>query len=316
MKAAVYRQYGPPEVVRIEEVEKPQPTDDEILVRIHATTICAPDWRFRKPEPFFIRAMSGLSRPTKAKILGMEFAGVVETAGRTATRFRPGDAVFGSMGMTFGAHAEYACLVPDKRVEAKPVNMTFEEAAPISFGGISALYFLRRANIKPGQNVLIYGASGSVGTAAVQLAKHFGARVTAVCSAANHEMARSIGADAVVDYTKQDFSKAGRIYDVIFDAVGECDFAQALRALKRGGVLASCGLIFFGGLRAGGGTKVISGVARFEDGDLAFLKGLVEAGAFRTVVSRRYLLAEIAEAHRYAESGHKQGNVVVVIGQE
>ncbi len=312
MKAAVYRRYGPPDVIRIEEVEKPQPKDDEILVRIRAATICAPDWRFRKPEPAFIKLMSGLSRP-KRPILGMEFAGVVEASGRNAARFRAGDAVFGSLGMKFGAHAEYACVVPDKRVEAKPANMTFEEAAPIAFGGISALHFLRLAAIARGQDVLIYGASGSVGTAAVQLAKHYGARVTAVCSAANHEMARSIGADAVVDYTKEDFSKAGRIYDALFDAVGACDFEQALRALKRGGVLASCGMIFFGGLRAGGAAKVHSGVARFEDGDLAFLKSLVETGALKTVVSRRYPLSEIAEAHRYAESGRKQGNVVVLI---
>jgi len=314
MKAAVYRQYGPPEVVHIEEVEKPRPRHDEILVRIHATTICAPDWRFRKPEPSFIKVMNGLMRPKKVNILGLEFAGVVEEAGKNVTRFRAGDAVFGSMGMKFGAHAEYACVVPDKRVEAKPANMTFEDAAPISFGGISALYFLRRAAIRAGQKVLIYGASGSVGTAAVQLAKHFGAHVTAVCSAANHDMAKLIGADAVVDYTTEDFSSAGGVHDVVFDAVGECAFSRAVKSLKRGGVLASCGMIFFGGLRTGGAVKVVSGVARFEDGDLAFLKGLVETGAFKTVVSRRYALSEIAEAHRYAETGHKQGNVVVAIG--
>jgi len=315
MKAAVYRRYGPPDVVRIEDVEKPVPRDDQVLVRIYATTICAPDWRFRKPEPFFIRLMNGLSRPKKVTVLGLEFAGIVESAGKDVTRFRAGDAVFGSMGLRFGAHAEYACVVPDKRVERKPETMTYEEAAPIAFGGISALHFLRKAGIRPGQNVLIYGASGSVGTAAVQLAKHFGARVTAVCGAANLDLVKSLGADAVVDYTKEDFSRAGRVYDIVFDAVGKCGFRRAMRSLKRGGVLASAGLVMFGGMRASikGAAKVISGVARFADGDLAFLKGLVEAGELRTAIDRRYPLGEIAEAHRYVEAGHKKGNVVIVV---
>lgn len=315
MKAAVYHEYGPPDVVRIEDVEKPVPKDDEVLVRIHATTICAPDWRFRKADPVFIRLMNGLSRPKRINVLGMEFAGIVEPAGRNAARFHAGDQVFGSMGLRFGAHAEYACLPADKRLELMPKSMTYEEAAPIAFGGISALHFLRKAEVRPGQNVLIYGASGSVGTAAVQLAKHFGAHVTGVCSTANLDLVKSLGADEVIDYTKEDFSRAGRVYDIVFDAVGKSGFRRAMRSLKRGGVLASAGLVMFGGMRASiaGAARVVSGVARFADGDLAFLKGLVEAGELRTVIDRRYPLGEIAEAHRYVEAGHKKGNVVIVV---
>ena len=324
MKAAVYDRYGPPDVVQISDVERPVPKDNEVLVRVHATTVCAADWRLRKADPFFVRIIAGLWRPTKIPILGMEFAGTVEHAGKTVTRFREGDQVFGSTGFKFGAHAEFVCLPEDAALTAKPVNMTFEEAAAVMFGGITALHFLREAKIQAGQKVLIYGASGSVGVFAVQLAKHFGAHVTGVCGTANLELVKSLGADVVVDYTREDFSKAGRIYDVVFDTVGRSGFSRSLRSLKRGGSYVRVGasggaLSILGGMLRGmwisitGTAKVIGGVARGSAADQAFLKGLIEAEELRTVIDRRYSLAEIAEAHRHAEAGHKKGHVVIVV---
>jgi NADPH:quinone reductase-like Zn-dependent oxidoreductase len=324
MKAAVYSRYGPPDVVQIKYVPKPAPKDNEVLVRIHAATVCAGDWRLRKGDPFFMRFMFGLSRPKKVNILGMEFAGTVDSAGKAVTRFGAGDQVFGSTGFKFGAHAEYVCVKEDGMLAAKPVNMTFEEAAAVLFGGVSALCFLRRTKIQTGHKVLIYGASGSVGVFAVQLAKHFGANVTAVCSTGNLELVKSLGADEVVDYTREDFSKAGRVYDVVFDTVGKSGFSRALKSLKRGGsyvrvggsgrVSAMIGEIFRGmWVAATGRAKVIGGVAKSVTGDQAFLKGLIEAGKLRTVIDRRYPLDQIVEAHRYAEAGHKKGHVVIVI---
>jgi NADPH:quinone reductase-like Zn-dependent oxidoreductase len=241
MKAAVYSRYGPPEVVQIKDVEKPVPRDNEVLVRIHATTVCAADWRFRKADPFFIRFMNGLWRPKRINIMGMELAGEVESVGKSVTRFGAGDPVFGSTGFKFGAHAEYACLPEDGLLAIKPVNMTHEEAAAVLFGGVTALDFLRRAKIQAGQKVLIYGASGSVGVFAVQLAKNFGAQVTAVCSTANLDLVKSLGADEVVDYTKDDFSRAGRVYDMVFDSVGKSGFSRSLKSLKRGGFYVQVG---------------------------------------------------------------------------
>ena len=321
MRAAVYRRYGPPDVVQIEDVEKPAPKDNEVLVRIHATTICAPDWRFRKPTPFFIRFMNGLWRPKKITILGLELAGTIESVGKSVTRFRAGDQVFGSTGFKFGAHAEYACLPEDGMLERKPNTMTLEEAAAIPFGGISALHFLREAKIHAGQKVLIYGASGSVGTGAVQLAKHFGAHVTGVCSTANLELVKSLGADAVVDYTREDFSRAGRVYDIVCDTVGKSGFFRSMKALKRGGVYVQIGpaLSSLTGAmwtKITGAAKVITGMARPKPGDLGFLGDLAEAGELRTVIDRRYPLNEIAKAHRYAEAGHKKGNVVIIIEEK
>lgn len=321
MKAAVYRRYGPPDVVQIEDVEKPVPRDNEVLVRIHATTVCAADWRLRKADPFFIRFMNGLLRPKTRTILGMEFAGKVESVGKAVIRFGVGDQVF---GVTGGAHAEYVCVAEDGKVAIKPVNMTPEEAAAVLFGGVSALHFLRKAKIRAGQNVLIYGASGSVGVFAVQLAKHFGAHVTGVCSTANLDLVKSLGADEVVDYTREDFSSAGRVYDIVFDTVGKSGFWRGLRSLKRGGVyVRDAGPLWllssmFAGMWASitGAAKVIGGVASSAPGDQSFLKGLIEAGKLRTVIDRRYSLEEIAEAHRYAEAGHKRGHVVIVLEQE
>jgi NADPH:quinone reductase-like Zn-dependent oxidoreductase len=310
MKAAVYRRG----VVQVEDVKRPAPKDNEVLVRIHAATICAADYRL-KSLPFI-----GL---TKGKILGMELAGTVESVGQAVTRFRPGDQVFGGTGFKFGTHAEYACL-PESRLEMKPVNMTLDEAAAVIFGGFTALCFLRMAKIQAGQNVLVYGASGSVGVFAVQLARHFGARVTGVCSTANLDMVRSLGADDVIDYTQEDFSKSGRVYDMIVDTVGKAGFSRSLKCLRRGGPLVlialSGGLLSIPGdivrqmwISMTGAAKIIGGVTRPAPGDLSFLKGLIEAGELKTVIDKRYPLQEIAEAFRYAEAGHKKGHVVINI---
>jgi len=324
MKAAVYNSYGSPDVLHIEDVEKPVPKDNEVLVRVCAATVSPADWRFRKAEPFFVRSMNGLWRPKKIHILGMEFAGKVESMGKAVTRFAVGDQVFGSTGFKFGTHAEYVCLPEDRLLAPKPDNMTLEEAAAVLFGGVSALYFLREGKIQAGQKVLVYGASGSVGIFAVQLAKHFGAHVTGVCSTANLELVKSLGADEVVDYTREDFSRAGRVYDMVFDTVGKSGFSRSLKSLKRGGYYVRVGgsgrlSSMLGGMIGGkwaaitGAAKVISGVARGVPGDQSFLKELIEAGELRTVIDRRYSLEQIAEAHRYVEAGHKKGNVVIVL---
>ena len=326
MKAAVYTRYGPPDVLEIKDVEKPVPADNEVLVRVHATTVCAADWRMRKADPFLIRLMNGLSAPKKIHVLGIEFAGRIESVGRAVTRFREGDEVFGATGFKFGAHAEYVCVPADGVIETKPANMTLEEAAAVFFGAGSALHFLRKAGIRAGQRVLVYGASGSVGVFAVQLAKHFGAHVTGVCSTRNVELVRSLGADEVVDYTKEDFSRAGRVYDIVCDTVGKSGFSRSLKSLVRGGAYVLIGYSgqlpsFLGGLVRGmwasatGAARVIGGVAHSAAGDVTFLKGLIEAGTLRTVIDRRYSLDEIAEAHRYAEAGHKRGHVVIVLEQ-
>jgi NADPH:quinone reductase-like Zn-dependent oxidoreductase len=315
MKAAVYRRGD----VQIEDVEKPVPKDNEVLVRIHAATICAADYRL-KGFPFVLAWIIGLRN---GKILGMELAGTVESVGQTVTRFRPGDQVFGGTGFKLGTHAEYACA-PESRLERKPVNLTLEEAAAVMFGGLTALCFLRQAKIHSGQNVLVYGASGSVGVFAVQLAKHFGARVTGVCSTGNLDLVKSLGADHVVDYTKEDFSNGGQVYDMVVDTVGKAGYARCLRCLKRGGPLVlialSGGLLSIFGdvvrqqwISITGAAKIVGGLPRIGPGDLAVLRGLIEAGQLKTVIDRRYSLQEIAEAFRYAEAGHKKGHVVINI---
>jgi NADPH:quinone reductase-like Zn-dependent oxidoreductase len=321
MRAAVYTRYGPPDVIEIRDVERPIPGDNEVLVRIHATTVSAADWRMRKADPVLVRFMNGLWAPKKTRILGMEFAGEVESVGKAVTRFKEGDEVFGSTGFKFGTHAEYARLPEDAFLEMKPAN------AAVSFGGISALHFLRKAKIQAGQRVLIYGASGSVGVFAVQLAKHFGAHVTAVCSTTNLDLVKSLGADEVVDYTVEDFSRAGPVYDVVFDAVGKSGFSRSLRALKRGGFYVRVGgsgrllpmlasILREKWISISGKAKVIGGVADGEAADLSFLKGLIEAKKLKTVIDRRFLLDEIVEAHRYAEAGHKIGHVVILLERE
>jgi NADPH:quinone reductase-like Zn-dependent oxidoreductase len=318
MRAAVFRRYGSPAVVQIEEMPKPAPKDDQVLVRVHATTVAAMDWRLRKADPWFVRLAFGLTRPRKPTVLGAELSGVIEALGKDVVGFSVGDAVFG-IAMGAGAHAEYVCLNAKTGVALKPANASFEIAASIAFGGLSALSYFKHAPIQPGQKVLIYGASGSVGTHAVQLAKHWGAHVTAVCSTANMALVRSLGADAVVDYTRQDFADAGPVYDVIMDTVGKSRFPDSLRALKRGGayLLVSGPLLprpraIWAGM-TGAARVYILPRGHAEPGDLDFLKGLVEAGAITPVIDRRYPLEEIAEAHRLAESGRKKGQVVILM---
>ena len=322
MKAAVSARYGPPEVLTLADVPKPEPGDRDVLVRIHASTVCFGDWFIRK-GPAMVRLMNGLRKP-KVRVLGVDLSGTVESVGRSVTKFAPGDQVFGSRGDKFGAHAEFACVREDGFLALKPANMTLEEAATIFVGGVCALYFLRKAKIRPGERVLIHGASGSLGVFAVQLAKHFGAHVTGVCGPSNLDLVKSLGADEVVDYTRQDFAAEAARYDVICDILGKAGFPRSLRALKRGGCYLLVGMPagipqMVTGLLWGLWTHV-TGAARFLAGpavpvpeDLRFLKDLIEKGQLRTVIGRTYTLDQIAEAHRYAESGHKTGNVVVLV---
>jgi NADPH:quinone reductase-like Zn-dependent oxidoreductase len=322
MKAIVCTKYGPPEVLKLQEIAKPVPKDNEVLIKIYATTVSIMDIRirgFRVPLSFWLpaRIALGLGKPKKA-ILGAELAGVIEATGRDVKKFRKGDQVFAYPGHLGGTYAEYICLPENGCLAIKPSNITFEEAAAIPFGGNTALHFLKMGNIRSGQKVLIYGASGAVGTYAVQLAKYFGAEVTGVCSNANLELVKSLGADKVIDYTREDFTKNGETYDVIFDTVGKSPFAGSMRSLKKDGtylhgVATPAITLRIKWNSMMGHKKLIGGTAIPEVENLVFLKGLIEAGKIKPVIDRRYPLEKIAEAHRYVEKGHKKGNVVITV---
>lgn len=318
MKAVIVTKYGPPEVLQLKEVKKPTPNDNEVLIKIHASTVSSGDARVRRADPFIIRLFSGLFRPNTA-ILGNEFAGEIEAVGKNVTRFKLGDPVFGGAGFKLGTNAEYITLPENGAIAIKPANLTYEEAAAIPFGSTTSLYFLRdKGNIQPGQKILINGASGSLGTAAVQLAKSFGAIVTGVASTANIELVKSLGADHVIDYTQEDFTQNGQTYDIIYDTVGKITFSRSKITLKQNGLFlaASAGVGQFMQMiltSITGGKKVIGGVVKGRQEDLVFLKELIEAGALKPVIDKRFKLEEMAEAHRHVDTGRKRGNVVILI---
>ena len=326
MKAIVCTKYGPPDVLQLKEVEKPTPKDNEVLIKVQATTVTAGDCEIRSLSfPLLLRLLMQIGfgfRGPRNKILGMELAGEIEVVGKNVKLFRKGDQVFASTGASFGAYAEYVCRPEEPRgmegaLAIKPANMTYDEASTIPMG-IDALHFLRKANIQSGQKILISGAGGSIGTIGVQLAKYFGAEVTAVDSTGKLDMLRSIGADQVIDYTQEDFTKSGKTYDVIFDVAGKSSFSGCIRSLKQRGIYLSANPRLPQIVRGLWTTKtsskkVIVEMASYRTEDLIFLKELIETGKIKAVIDRRYPLEQIAQAHSYVETGHKKGNVVITV---
>jgi len=319
MRAIIYTEYGPPEVAKLMEVEKPTPKEKEVLIKIFATTVNRTDCGFRSAEYFIVRFFSGLLRP-KNKTLGNEFAGQIEAIGKNVTSFKVGNKVFGYNDIKFGAHAEYMIMAENEAITTMPKNLTYEEAAPITEGGHYALCNLRAAKIKSGQKILINGASGAIGSAAVQLAKYFGAEVTGVCDTKNVELIKSLGADAVIDYTKQDFTKTNQTFDIIFDAVGKSAFRQCKPILNKRGIYMSTELgknseNIFLALTTPllGGKKVLFPIPTITKEDVVFLKELVETGKYKPVIDRRYTLKQIVEAYKYVETGQKTGNVLITL---
>jgi NADPH:quinone reductase-like Zn-dependent oxidoreductase len=317
MKAATYSQYGSPEVLQLKAVTKPGPKDNEILIKIHAAAVTSADSRLRKADPFAVRFFFGLFKPKKS-ILGGVLSGTIEAVGKNVQKFKVGDSVFGSSYPHFGAYAEYICLPETGTLAIKPENMSHEEAAALPFGGMTALHFLQKAGIRPGQKVLIYGASGAIGTAAVQIAKYFGAEVTGVCSTSNVEMLKSIGADHVIDYTKTDFAASGAQYDVVYETVNKAPVSSCMAVLKSSGTLilgAAMPREMLQGAWASfaGNKKVLSGVAVETAAAVQFLKKMAEEGKLKAVVDKKYTLEEIAAAHAHVDKGHKKGNVVITV---
>ncbi|MCL4249198.1 MAG: NAD(P)-dependent alcohol dehydrogenase [Anaerolineae bacterium] len=325
MKAVVWTKYGSPDGLEYREIAKPTPKDNEVLIKVHASTVTAGDsemrgFRFPLWLAIPIRLYMGPIKPRDI-VLGQELAGEVEAVGKDVTQFKPGDRVFGTTGMRLGSHAEYNCLpaqTDDSVLAIMPSNMTYEEAAAVPTGGLEALHFLRKAKIQPGEKVLIVGAGGSIGTFAIQLAKDFGAEVTAVDSTAKLDMLRSIGADHVIDYTREDFTQNGQTYDVIFDVMGKGSYARSLKSLNPHGRLAYGNPQFSHMIRklwesGGDGKQVIIGTPNQRNEDLLYLKDLIETGKLKSIIDRRYPLEQTAEAHRYVETGQKQGHVVITV---
>jgi NADPH:quinone reductase-like Zn-dependent oxidoreductase len=320
MKAIVYTKYGPPEVLQLKEVPKPTPKDNEVLIKIYATTVNRTDCGFRKPEyPLIVRPINGLFRP-KRTILGSELAGEIEAIGKNVKTFKQGDRVFGLSTSNFGTHAEYICISEEASITIKPANMSYDEAAAVCDGAYLAMSVIRKIDFKNVKKILINGASGSIGSAGVQLAKYYGARITAVCNTKNIELVKSLGADEVIDYTKEDFTENGQIYDVVFDAVGKSSFFRCKKLLKPGGIYFSTDLgflsqnIFLALLTPIiGGKKVMFPIPKGSQEEIVFLKELIEAGKYKAVIDRRYPLEQIVEATRYVETGQKTGNVVITL---
>jgi NADPH:quinone reductase-like Zn-dependent oxidoreductase len=328
MKAIVWTRYGSPDGLQLKQVEKPAPRDNEVLIKVHAATASQADTEFRRlklPLLFAIplRIYIGIIKPTRITILGTEFAGEIESVGKEVTGYQPGDQVFGYTGLGMKTYAEYICLSEKPSglasvMEKKPVNLSYEEAAAVPFGGLEALHSLGRVNIRHGQKVLIVGAGGSIGTFSVQLAKHYGAEVTGVDSGGKLDMLRSIGADHVIDYTQEDFTKSGQKYDVILDTIGKSPFPGCLRSLNENGTFLNANPGFLGGVRMRWATrksnkKAIPWTAGYTTDNLLALKRLIEAGTIKPVIDRMYPLEQIADAHRYVETDQKKGNVVIIV---